>query len=160
MTPKSTEFNLNDEADKQGGSPRIADAHLNQAIAWAEQRDLDAARRHAKISAEQATPDWQHLELLGIVLFQLSRFPAARRVLIQASQNGPLGIEALKILAALYHRAGEVENARHFIAAMVQLNAISRPSHPHPDRTKILRIRSVEKSYFGIKANIVGATVK
>ena len=153
MIPESTEFNLNDEACKQDGSPTIADAQLKLAIAHAERRDLEAARQHAKIAAEQATPDWPHLEQLGIVLFQLSRFPAARRVLIQASQTGPLGAEALKILAALFHRAGEVENARRCIAAMVQLNAIANPSRLHPDRPKILRLRSVEKSYFGIKTN-------
>jgi glutathione synthase/RimK-type ligase-like ATP-grasp enzyme len=153
MIPESTEFNLNDEADKQGGSPTIADAQLKLAIACIKQRDLDAAKRHAKIAAKEATPDWPHLESLGIVLFQLSRFKAARRVLIQASQNGPLGIEALKVLAALCHRAGEVENARCCIAEMMQLNAIAGPSHPHPDRPKILRLRSVEKSYFGIKTN-------
>ncbi|MEM6519239.1 MAG: hypothetical protein AAF722_07905 [Cyanobacteria bacterium P01_C01_bin.70] len=153
MSPESTKFNLNDEAHKQGSSPTIADAQLQLAIACVEQRELEAAKRHAQIAAEQATPDWQHLERLGSLLFQLSRFSAARRVLIQASQTGPLGAEALKILAALYHRAGEVEKARRCIAAMVQLDAIAGPSHPHPDRPHILRLRSVEKSYFGIKTN-------
>ncbi|MFP4006896.1 MAG: tetratricopeptide repeat protein [Spirulinaceae cyanobacterium] len=149
--PESTEFNLNDKACKQDSSLTIADTQLKLAIAHAQQGDLETARRHAKIAAKQATPDWQHLELLGIVLFELSRFQAARRVLIQASQNRPLGIEALKILAALFHRAGEVEKARQCIAAMVQLNAIAGPHDPHPDKPNILRLRSVEKSYFGIK---------
>ncbi|MEM7062311.1 MAG: hypothetical protein AAF572_04010 [Cyanobacteria bacterium P01_B01_bin.77] len=153
MIPESTEFNLNDEAYQQDSSPTIADAQLKLAIAHAEQRDFDAARQYAKIAAKHATPDWQHLESLGIVLFQLSRFSAARRVLIQASQAGPLGVKALKILAALYHRAGETENARRCIAAVVELDAISGPSHLHPHRPNILRLRSVEKSYFGIKTN-------
>ncbi|MDY7015820.1 MAG: hypothetical protein SVX43_19950, partial [Cyanobacteriota bacterium] len=78
MISKSTEFNLNEEACKQDGSTTSAAAQLKLAIAHAEQRDLEAARRHAQIAAEQATPDWPHLEQLGIILFELSRFPAAR----------------------------------------------------------------------------------
>lgn len=142
MIPESTEFNLNDEADKQVGSPTIADAQLKLAIACVKQRDLEAARRHVQIAAKQATPDWQRLESLGIVLFHLSRFPAARRVLIQALQNGPLEIEALKVLAVLYHRAGEVENARHCIAAMVQFNAIAFCRRPSCSSWTHLRRRS------------------
>ena len=153
MVAESTEFNVNDEADKPGGAPEIADAQLKLAIACVEQRDLEAARRYAKIAAKHATPDWPHLASLGVLLFQLSRFPAARRVLSQAAQHGPLGSEALKVLAALSHRAGEVEKARHCIAAWVQLNAIAGPSKPQPERPNILRLRSVEKSYFGIKTN-------
>lgn len=153
VSSKSTESNVNDEAAKRDGSPAIAEAQLKLAIAYAEQRDLDAARRHAKIAAEQAAPDWPHLESLGIVLFQLSKFSSARSVLNQALQNGPLGVESLKALAALSRRAGETETARHCIAAVAQLEAISGPSRPHPDRPNILRLRSVEKSYFGIKTN-------
>ncbi len=144
--PELTECNLK-------GSIAIADAQLQLAIAYAKQGDLEAAKRHAQLAAEQATPHWQNLESLGVLLFQLSRFSAARRLLTQAEQNGPLGSEALKMLAALYRRAGESAKARHCIAAMAQLNAIAAPSHPHPDRPNILRLRSVEKSYFGIKTN-------
>ncbi|MGD1853390.1 MAG: hypothetical protein ACFB2W_03995 [Leptolyngbyaceae cyanobacterium] len=144
---------MNDEAYQRDDSSAIAETQLQLAISNIKQRDLDAAKRHAKIAAEQAAPDWPHLESLGTVLFQLSRFRAARDVLIQASQNGPLGAEALKVLAALLHRKGETEKARHCIAAMAKLNAIAGPSHPHPDRPNILRLRSVEKSYFGIKTN-------
>ncbi|MGD1859702.1 MAG: hypothetical protein ACFB0E_07005 [Leptolyngbyaceae cyanobacterium] len=153
VIPQLTESNLNDEAYEQDSLPAIVDAHLRLAIAYAEQRDLEAARRHANIAAEQAAPDWQHLERLGIVLFQLSEFASAYFVLTQASQNGPLGVEALKALAALSHRAGDAEKARHCIAAMSQLDTIAGPSHPDPDRPHILRLRSVEKSYFGIKTN-------
>jgi tetratricopeptide (TPR) repeat protein len=153
VVAESTEFNVNDEAHKPGGAPTIADAQLKLAIACVEQRDLEAARRHAKLAAKHATPDWPHLASLGILLFQLSRFPAARRVLSQAAQNGPLGSEALKVLAALSHRAGEVAKARHCIAAWVQFNAIATPSYPQPDRPNLLRLRSVEKSYFGIKTD-------
>ncbi|RZM82552.1 tetratricopeptide repeat protein [Leptolyngbya iicbica] len=144
--PKSTEATLN-------GSPAIADAQLQLAIAYADQRDLESARRHAQLAAAQATPDWPNLESLGVLLFQLSRFSAARRLLTQAEQNRPLGSEALKMLAALYRRSGETAKARHCIAAWVQLDAIAAPNHPHPDRPNILRLRSVEKSYFGIKTN-------
>lgn len=142
MIPESPEFDVNNEACHQGRSLTIADAQLKLAIACLEQRDLEAAKQHAKIAAKRATPDWPHLEMLGIVLFQLSRFRAARRVLIQASQNEPLGIEALKILAALYHRAGEVENSRHCIAAMVQFNAIAFCRRPSCSSWTHLRRRS------------------
>ena len=153
MIPELPKSSLNDEAYAQDGSSAIAEAELELAIADAEQRDWDAAKRHANIAAKQAPPDWPHLESLGIVLFQLSKFRSARGVLSQAAQNGPLGVEALKVLAALSRRAGEAENERHCMAAIAQLNAISGPSHPDPDRPNILRLRSVEKSYFGIKTN-------
>lgn len=123
--PKSTEATLN-------GSPAIADAQLQLAIAYADQRDLESARRHAQLAAAQATPDWPNLESLGVLLFQLSRFSAARRLLTQAEQNRPLGSEALKMLAALYRRSGETAKARHCIAAWVQLDAIAAPTIPIP----------------------------
>ena len=123
------------------------------AIACAERRELAAAKRHAHIAAEQAPPDWPHLESLGVVLFPLSEFPSAYFVLTLASHNGPLGAEALKVLAALSRRAGDVEKARQCMAEMAQLQAIAAPSRLHPDRPKILRFRSVEKSRFGIKTN-------
>ena len=153
MILESTESKLNDEASKQGDSSTIAEAQLQLAIACAERRDLAAARRHANIAAEQAPPDWPHLESLGVVLFQLSEFPSAYFVLTLASHNGPLGVEALKVLAALSRRAGDVEKARQCMAEMAQLQAIAEPSRLHPDRPKILRFRSVEKSRFGIKTN-------
>ena len=153
VIPQLTESNLNDEAYQQDDSSTIAEAHLKLAIACAERRELDAARRHANLAAQQAALDWPQLELLGTMLFQLSEFSSAYFVLSQASQNGPLGAEALEVLAALFHRTGEAENARRCIAAMAQLNAIAAPSRLHPDRPKILRLRSVEKSHFGIKTN-------
>ncbi|NEQ42128.1 MAG: hypothetical protein F6K00_00625 [Leptolyngbya sp. SIOISBB] len=153
VIPQSTESKLNGEASQQDDSSTIAEAQLQLAIACAERRDLAAARRHANIAAEQAASDWPHLEALGILLFQLSEFLSACVVLIQASQNGPLGPEALKVLAALFHRTGETAKARRCLAAMAQLQAITSPSHLQPDRPKILRFRSVEKSRFGIKTN-------
>ena len=150
---ESTESKLNDEAYEQDDSSAIAEAQLQLAIACAERRELAAARRHANIATEQAALDWPHLELLGTMLFQLSEFSSAYFVLSQASQNGPLGAEALKVLAALFHRTGETDNARRCIAAMAQLEAIAEPSRLHPDRPNILRFRSVEKSRFGIKTN-------
>lgn len=158
MTPESTEFNSIDEASKQNSSPTIAvpqnaDAQLKLAIAHCDRGDLEVTRQHAEIAAEIATPDWPHLEQLGVMLFKLSRFPKARRLLLQASQNAPLGTEALKILAALLRRAGDTDRARRCITAMVQLKPISPPRRSYPDRPNILRLRSVEKSYFGIKTN-------
>ena len=73
-----TESNLNDEASKRDSSSVIAEAQLALAIACAERGDLAEAKRHAHIAAEQATPDWPHLESLGTLLFQLSEFPKAR----------------------------------------------------------------------------------
>ena len=148
-----TESNLNDAADQQDGSSAIAEAQLELAIACAERRELAAARQHAQMAAEQAPPDWPYLASLGVVLFQLSEFPLSYFVLTLAAHNGPLGVEALKVLAALARRAGDADKARHCITEMAQLQAIAEPSHPHPDRPTILRLRSVEKSYFGIKTN-------
>ena len=153
MISQLTESNLNDEASQQEDSSPIAEAQLELAISCAERRELAAAKRHALIAAEQATPDWPHLESLGVVLFQLSEFPSAYFVLTLAAHNGPLGVEALKVLAALSRRAGDGEKARQCMAEMAQLQAIAAPSQLHPDRPKILRFRSVEKSRFGIKTN-------
>jgi TPR repeat protein len=82
VIPKSTESNLNDKAYKRDGSPAIAEAQLKLAIAHAEQRDLDAARRHVKIAAEQAAPDWPHLESLGTVQFIQVQW-SLRRILMK-----------------------------------------------------------------------------
>ncbi|MEO1148306.1 MAG: hypothetical protein AAFY26_22235 [Cyanobacteria bacterium J06638_22] len=72
VIPKSTESNVNDEAYKRDGSPSIAEAQLKLAIAYAEQRDLDAARRHATIAAEQAVSDSFIMLFLGAVVFGLN----------------------------------------------------------------------------------------
>ncbi len=155
MPPHSSDHDLLDEAyQRVRAAPHSAEANLQLAITLVRRRRLDDATRHACIAAKHATSDWPHLELLGIVLFQLGQFfPLAYNVLVQASRNGPLKAEAIRMLAALCHRKGEVDNARRCIAATAQLETIVGPRHPHPDRPKVLRLRSAEKSFYGIKTN-------
>lgn len=134
-------------------TPTSAAAHLQSAISLARRRGLDDARRHACRAAELAAPDWPQLELLGTVLFELGVWAPARHTLLRAMQNGPLGANALRILAALFHHFGEAENARRCIAAAARLETIVGPRHPQPGRPMVLRMRSVEKSHYGIKTS-------
>jgi hypothetical protein len=155
VIPDSSDRELLDDAyQRVRAAPKSAEAHLQLAIALVRRRSLDDATRHACIAAAHAAPDWPQLALLGMVLFQLGQFfPLAYNTLVQAARNGPLGAEALRMLAALFHRNGEADNARRCIAATAQLETIVGPRHPHPDRPRVLRLRSVEKSFYGIKTN-------
>lgn len=111
----------------QEAHDRVAEAHLNLATVLIGQRSFEDAARHACVAAGHASRDWNHLEPLGVVLFQLGEFfPLAYNMLVQASRNGPLAAEALKMLSALYHRNGETEQARRCISLSARLEPIDR----------------------------------
>ncbi len=154
MASDSSDRDLLDEAHQRvRTAPKSAAAHLQLAIALIQQQSLDQATTHACIAAAHAASDSPQLEHLGIVLFQLGQFPLAYAALVQAARNGPLGAETFRMLVALFHRNGEVDNARRCIAASAQLETVVGPRHPLPDRPKVMRLRSVEKSYYGIKTD-------
>ncbi|MEM1190011.1 MAG: TauD/TfdA family dioxygenase [Pseudomonadota bacterium] len=134
-------------------APANAEAQLELAIGLIERGRLDEARRHAIAAAEHASPDWENLAVLGTVLFELGVFPEAHRILIQAAQLKRIGAAQLRMLAALYHHTGDVDLERHCLKAMATLEAVVGPQRIHPGKPHVLRLRSVENSYFGVKIN-------
>ncbi len=154
MSPHSFDRDLLDEAYQYvRAAPNSAEAHFKLAIVLIEQGNLADAKHHAREAAEYAAPNWSHLEPLGIMLFQLGAFQLARQTLVRALRNGLLQAETFRMLAALLHRHKGTENARRCLEATAKLEPIVGPRYPHPDRPKVLRLRSVEKSFYGIKVN-------
>ncbi|MEO1079237.1 MAG: TauD/TfdA family dioxygenase [Pseudomonadota bacterium] len=119
-----------------------------------EQGRLDEARQQATATVELVSPNWEYLGVLGKVLFELGLFfPAAHRVLIRAAQLGQITLEQLKMLAALSHRTWDRDLERQCLTTIAQIETVVGPLRLNPEQPNVLRLRSFEKSSYGIKTN-------
>ena len=154
MAPEPSEqLLLNEAFERVHETPENPDALLQLAINLIRQSRFDDALEHARRAIEHAESDWPKLESLGRVLFSLGEFKLAYGALVLASHHRPLQAESLRILAALFRRNDEPENERRCMATIARLEAVVGPRNPNPDLPQVLRLRSFEKSRYGIKTD-------
>ena len=144
-----------EDAGSSAASPEAAQAHLQHAIRFLRQSQLEQAIFHARSSVRFAHSSWSSLEDLGLVLFRLGElFPLSFGVLLQAGRNGQLKERGLRTLSALFQSRGQHDQSRLCIEAMAMLATITGPKSLKPEYPNVLRLRSVEQSVFGIKQDV------
>ncbi len=108
------------------------------------------ARRHALRAGELVPADSPAAVAIGEWLFHVGEFAAARRLLEGALDRVQTDADALCTLSALRHRDGETEAARRILLRSAEIKPISPPRRIQPRRPTVMRIRSVEHSFYGI----------
>lgn len=130
-----------------------AHAHLDHAHARTSIGELDAARYYARLAANTASQGWERALELGVLSFELGEFHQAFHFLQDGSRTRHPSGKALRMLAALYHRHGDKDLARKRLAELANREPVTGPPAPDPSQPNVMRLRSFEKSRFGIKTD-------
>lgn len=137
--------------DGADSAPDDAERRLALAKALMPSERWPLVRRHALAAMRLAPPGWPKAAALGDLLFQIGEFDAAHGVLEACLKHGTADGEALRNLSALHCDLGDDRLARDCLMEAARLDPVSGPKRPNPNKPTVLRLRSVERSHYGIR---------
>jgi len=132
-------------------SSTTAESEIKAAIlASRDATRLKEARAHALKALTLAPTEWNRLQELGILLFELGLLSAAKTTLESASRAEALNHEATEIIIALYQKEGDQSASRRYMKSLAGIIKPQESSAEMEGKPGILTIEAFEKRSFHI----------
>ena len=120
--------------------------------AW-KQHHRRRAFEHLMAALAIAPADHRVLDAVGEFHLRAGNFAQAMRFLDKSVRLKPNNTKALRDLAALHHRRGNLSKARYLACKAAAIEPIAMPHNPVPGAPTVMRVNAVENGHYGIRWN-------